>query len=91
MKEFAVALAQADEVWLPPIYFARDSEEARRAVTSQDLVLHVLNEGGAARALPDLEAAVAHGVAHLRTGDVVVTMGAGDVDEVARGLADRLR
>ena len=26
-----------------------------------------------------------------REGDVVVTMGAGDIDEVARGLADRLR
>ena len=91
MKEFAAALAEADEVWLPPIYFARDSEEARRAVTSYDLAMHVGNEGGTALALEDLEAAIQHGVAHLRAGDVVVTMGAGNVDEVARGLAARLR
>ncbi len=90
MKEFAVALAKADEVWLPPIYFARDSEEERRAVTSEDLARHVRNEGGSAQPLPDLAAAVRQGVRHLVPGDVVVTMGAGDVDEVARGLAARL-
>ena len=47
MKEFAAALAEADEVWLPPIYFARDSEEERRAVTSErPRAAHVRNEGG---------------------------------------------
>jgi UDP-N-acetylmuramate--alanine ligase len=91
MKEFAAALAEADEVWLPPIYFARDSEEERRAVTSRDLALHVGNEGGVALALDGLESAVAYGLRHLAAGDVVLTMGAGNVDEVARGLAERLR
>ncbi|MDJ0973039.1 MAG: UDP-N-acetylmuramate--L-alanine ligase [Planctomycetota bacterium] len=91
MKDFAATLAEADEVWMPPIYFARDSEEERRAVTSEDLARHVTNEGGRALTLPDLPAVVEHGVEHLRDGDVLVTMGAGNVDEVARGLADRLR
>ena len=91
MKDFAAALAEADEVWLPPIYFARDSEEERRAVTSGDLARHVCNEGGAAHALDGLDEAVARGAEVLRPGDVVVTMGAGNVDEVAHGLARRLR
>ncbi len=90
MKEFAAALSEADEVWLPPIFFARDSEEERRAVTSGDLARHVENDGGVALALVDLDAAITHGTNHLRPGDVVVTMGAGNVDEVARGLAARL-
>lgn len=90
LKEFAAALAEADEVWMPPIYFARDSEEERRRVTSEDLAAHVRNEGGTAVTCPDLEALVAHGVSHLRSGDVVVTMGAGNIDEVAHGLAARL-
>jgi UDP-N-acetylmuramate--alanine ligase len=90
MKDFAAALAGADAAWLPPIYFARDSEEERRRVTSEDLARHIRNEGGDALTLPDLEAAVDHGAAHLRRGDVVVTMGAGNIDEVARGLAGRL-
>ena len=89
MKDFAAVLAEADEVWMPPIYFARDSEEARRSVTSDDLVRHIRNEGGHATSLPDLPSVVEHARLHLRPGDVLVTMGAGDVDEVAHGLAQR--
>jgi UDP-N-acetylmuramate--alanine ligase len=90
MKDFAAALAGADAVWLPPIFFARDSEEERRAVTSEDLAAHVRNEGGDALTLPDLTAVVEHAASHVRPGDVVVTMGAGTIDEVAHGLAQRL-
>ena len=90
LDAFARALSGADEVWIPPIYYARDSEEARRGVSSADLAQRVCEVGGRALALPDLCAAVDHAATHARAGDVVVTMGAGDVDEVARGLADRL-
>jgi UDP-N-acetylmuramate--alanine ligase len=90
MKDFAAALAGADAVWLPPIYFARDSEEERRRVTSDDLAAHVRNEGGEAITLADLDAVVEHAVSHVRPGDVVVTMGAGNIDEVTRGLAARV-
>ena len=49
--------------------------------------------GGAnlTRTFPDLASVVNHAAGSVRPGDVVVTMGAGNVDEVARGLADRLR
>ncbi len=90
LHEFATALAQADEAWLPPIYFARDSEEERRSVTSEDLAARVRNEGGRAATFPGLRAVVEHALQALAPGDVVVTLGAGDVDEVARGLARRL-
>ena len=46
---------------------------------------------GRRRRSPSLAAIVAHAARSVRPGDVVVTMGAGDVDTVARGLADRLR
>lgn len=91
LREFAAALAEADEVWMPPIYFARDSEDERRSVTSADLVKHIGNEGGQALPFEDLDAVIAHGVAALREGDVLVSMGAGNVDEVSRGIAERLR
>jgi UDP-N-acetylmuramate--alanine ligase len=90
LDDFATALAGADEAWLPPIYFARDSEEERRAVTSEDLAARVRNEGGRAATFPDLAALVEHAAANVRAGDVVVTMGAGDIDEAARGLSARL-
>lgn len=90
LQDFATALSQADEAWLPPIYFARDSEEERRSVTSEDLAARVRNEGGKALTFPDLKTLIEHAAVHVRPGDLVVTMGAGDVDEVARGLARRL-
>ena len=90
MTDFAAVLAEANEVWMPPIYFARDSEEERRRVTSEDLAAHVRNEGGSTRTLSDLDAVVEHALRHLNPRDVLVTMGAGNVDEVARGIAERL-
>jgi UDP-N-acetylmuramate--alanine ligase len=90
LGEFAEALAGADEVWLPPIYYARDSEHDRREVSSGALADGILTLGGRARALDDFEAVLEYALKTLRAGDVVVTMGAGNVDEVARGLADRL-
>jgi UDP-N-acetylmuramate--alanine ligase len=91
LDDFAEALAQADEAWLPPIYLARDGDEDRRSVSSELLAARVVAAGGSATALPDLGSTLEHALAHVAPGDVVVTMGAGDVDEVARGLADRLR
>ena len=91
LDDFAAALAEADEAWLAPIFHARDGEEERRSVTSEDLAARVALRGGRATSLPGLEALVAFAAREARAGDVVVTMGAGDIDEVARGLADRLR
>jgi UDP-N-acetylmuramate--alanine ligase len=91
LDDFAAALATADEAWLPPIYFARDGEDDRRAVTSETLAERVRAVGGRATALADFASAIEHAAANVRPGDVVVTMGAGPVDEVARGVAQRLR
>lgn len=88
LQDFARALAGADAAWLPPIYFARDSEEERRSVTSEDLAAAVRREGGQAATVPGLDALAAHALAQVRTGDVLVTMGAGDVDAVARRIAE---
>lgn len=90
LGEFAAALAQADEVFLPPIYFARDSEAGRRAVTSDDLVRAIVAAGGRAHGLPDLDALCERVATTAQPHDVLVTMGAGNIDEVARGLARRL-
>ncbi len=59
--------------------------------TSADVAAKVVAHGGKAEVLSDLDALVEHAVENVAEGDVVVTMGAGDVDRVARGLAERLR
>ena len=86
LAEFAAAFGPADRVLVPDIYFVRDSEEERSAVTSADLV-RLLEAGGvAAEHVRSFDAAAERLRADLRDGDLVVTMGAGDVWKVAAAL-----
>lgn len=88
LAAFASAFGPADRVLVPDIYFVRDSEAERSAVTSEDLV-RLLRAGGVeAEHVPDFDAAVAALKADLRAGDLVVTMGAGDVWKVALALCE---
>lgn len=83
-QQFADALAGADEVVLIPIYAAR--EQPRPGVTSQVIGEHLEH----ARYIDDRDLAVATIASHAEPGDLVVTMGAGDVTELAAGILDRL-
>ncbi len=89
-REFAAALLGADAVWIPDVYFARDTDEDRARVHSLDLVKTLNNLGAEAVHAPDFPALVESLLAELRPGDVVVTMGAGNVTGVAHELARRL-
>ncbi|WP_425954285.1 UDP-N-acetylmuramate--L-alanine ligase [Xylanimonas sp. McL0601] len=86
---FAAALALADEVVVTGIYKAR--EDVDPAVTARTItgLLPTTATGGGVRAVEDREEA-AHTVAALaRPGDLVLTVGAGDVtDLVPLVLAD---
>jgi UDP-N-acetylmuramate--alanine ligase len=90
LREFAAALTEADRVIVPDIFFARDSEEERRLISSLDLVKKVMNLGTDAVYLPDFGEIVAHLLGQLRPRDILVTMGAGDVFRVADDVAARL-
>ncbi len=82
--DFAQALSAADEVVLTAIYPAR--EEPRPGITSA----LVADRLPGARYLPDHEAA-AHAVADLaRPGDLVLTVGAGDVTALAPVILARI-
>ena len=84
-------LKLADRVFVPDIYYARDSEEDRRSVHALDVVRAAANRGVDISYVENL-GDVAEGVLReLRSGDLVVTMGAGSVGEVSRDLAERLR
>lgn len=83
--QFAPALDEADRLLLLEIYRARDPEELRASVAElvPELIrrrarpLAVVQEPASARAALD---------AWLQEGDVVLCLGAGDVDAFARGL-----
>jgi len=90
LPEFAQALAGADRIVIPEIFAARDGDADRRSVTPADLVDAVKRCGGDAVFIPDFAGIVDFVRTQARAGDVVVTMGAGDVGDVAGRLAQAL-
>ena len=89
-REMAAALGAADRIFVPDIYFARDSEEDRATVRSLDLVKTLNNLGADAVYEPSVASITERVLEDLRPGDVVVTMGAGDITGVSHELANRL-
>jgi len=90
LPEFAEALMGADRVVIPPVFAARDADEDKQAVSARDLVQQVRGLGGDAIHIGDFGGVVDFVRTQARAGDVVVTMGAGDVGHVAGRLADTL-
>ncbi|MDB5084003.1 MAG: murC [Bacilli bacterium] len=87
---FAQAFMEADEVVLADIY-APAGEQRIEGVTAQKLAeLIEANRGRPVAFLPAKEQVLEHLLRHVRAGDVVLTMGAGDIWKVAHGLADAL-
>ncbi len=86
--DFAVGLAPADDVVLLPIYGAR--EDPVPGVTSE-VVAEPLRAAARVGAGREPEAAVAHVVARARPGDLVMTIGAGDVTALGAPVIEGLR
>lgn len=85
LDSFARAFSDADEVILAPIYAAREPDDG--SISSEILANHIKEEGVSARAansLDDVELLL-RGMA--KPGDVIITMGAGDIYKVADSLA----
>lgn len=91
LRAFAESLKLADRVYVPDIFLARDSESERRAIHALDLVRTAANRGVDIEYCPTLDEVSERLLEDIRVGDLVVTMGAGNVGEVSRGLANRLR
>ena len=86
LEDFATSFGSADETIVPDIYFVRDSEEEKSRVSAQHLVERVNAAGQRATHLADFPAIVAHLKRQVGPGDLVVTMGAGNVWEIGRDL-----
>jgi UDP-N-acetylmuramate--alanine ligase len=85
-EQFVDALSQADEVYLPEVYYTRDSEEDRRTVTSRTLVERLRQRGVAAHFVTDLKALAGELRQSGSKGQLILTMGAGNIGELAREL-----
>ncbi len=83
LKDFARSFGLADEIILPDIYFVRDSEREKENVSSADLVAQIVSNGGKAVYLQSFDSIVEYLKENLAPGDLVITMGAGDIWKVA--------
>ncbi len=87
LDEFARAFGDADHVLVLPIYRPSGREAAARPVTSVDLVERIARTGHPdVRFVDTFDEAASAVCAAVRSGDLVLTMGAGDVT----ALSDRL-
>lgn len=81
MDEFARALLLADEVILPDIYPARETDTL--GISSADLAKRINQIGGNARYIPENAKIIQFVKETLKPGDLLITMGAGNVGELA--------
>jgi UDP-N-acetylmuramate--alanine ligase len=87
LDEFAGAFADADQVLVTPIYAAR--ERAGQGIQHTDVAARIQHRH--VQAVQDLEQAAAHLATGVRPNDVVLTLGAGDVNRVGDELLQRLK
>ncbi len=82
--EFAAGLAPADDVVLLPVYGARETPMA--GVTSELIAAPLRHLGTAVAVVDGPAAAIAHLVTRARPGDLILTVGAGDVTRIGDPL-----
>ena len=83
-NDLAASFGAADEVLLLPIYAAREPND--QTVTSQDLAAAIAANKQNVKYLPSFAAAEKYLTKQLRRGEVLITMGAGDVYKIAEAL-----
>jgi UDP-N-acetylmuramate--alanine ligase len=83
LADFAESFKLADVTIVPDIYFVRDTEQNKREVNAQVLVDRINSNGSRALFIPTMPGICEHLRRHVTAGDVVVTMGAGDIWKVA--------
>lgn len=88
LDDFATSFAGADLVFLPDIYSVRDTMDDQRFVSSANLAERIRASGQHAEHVPTFEKIAQRMQAELRAGDLVVTMGAGNVWQIGKRLVE---
>ena len=83
LDDFAKSFKLADLTIVPEIYFVRDSVEAKEEINSQKLVERIRREGSEAVFIDGFDNICDYLKKNVVSGDLVVTMGAGDIWKVA--------
>ena len=91
LDDFAESFKLADRTIVPEIYFVRDTAESRSTVNAEVLVERIRQQQCQALFINDFAGIVNHLKEHVRSGDLVVTMGAGTIWKVADEYIQWLR
>jgi UDP-N-acetylmuramate--alanine ligase len=86
LPQFAEVLAEADQSLVADIYGARESAEMRASVSAGDLVQAVRDRGGSCESGGSVGSLPARVAALRRDGDLVLVLGAGDIDLAVEGI-----
>ncbi len=90
LEDFARSFSHADIIIVPDIFFVRDTDEDRRMVNAGHLVRRLTENGREAMYLASFGDIVEHLQQAARSGDLIVSMGAGPVWKITHELAKRL-
>ncbi len=84
LKEFAAALSLADKVILSDIYAARETDTL--GISSETLLREIVKLGGDCYYFPSFEEIQNFVLKNCISGDLLITMGAGDVVKIGENL-----
>ncbi|MFP4379219.1 MAG: UDP-N-acetylmuramate--L-alanine ligase [Candidatus Sumerlaeia bacterium] len=90
MRDFARSFQFADLVVIPDIYFVRDTEQESKMVHARDLVRAILGKAGNALYIPSFGEIEQFLINNINEGDVLLTMGAGNIWQVGQHVAKKL-
>ncbi|NLY60122.1 MAG: UDP-N-acetylmuramate--L-alanine ligase [Clostridiales bacterium] len=87
--EFSESFIDADEIIVTDVYAAR--EKAMEGVSSENLAKAIMSKGKSCRYISSFDQAVDFLSENAKPGDVILTMGAGDVFKVGDKLLKRVK
>ena len=88
--DFVRSLSSADRILVLPVFAARELVHDEPLEVSRELACRIASAGGAARFEASLDRAVATLEDELEPGDVLITMGAGDIGKVHHAFTRRI-
>jgi UDP-N-acetylmuramate--alanine ligase len=91
LDDFAESFKLADITIVPDIYFVRDSQASKKEVNAQILVARIKENGSEALFIEGFGAICDYLQSNVTAGDIIVTMGAGDIWKVADEYIQRLK
>lgn len=91
LDEFAASFTTGDEILVLPVYAARERVADEPVLVSRQLAERIVSAGGRARFVESLDRAGASLDDTLRNGDVLITMGAGDIGQRIHEITRRLQ